>query len=389
MTPWKPVEVAERHQVLDLLRGIALFGVLLVNLLYFFRLHLFTHILNFHSHPGALNHAIDLFVAEFVEFKAFDAFAMTFGIGLAIQADRSAARGISTGLFLARRCLVLLAIGTVHMVLVSNVDILMMYGLCGLMAIPLLRLPPMGLAAAGLAAIYLPSIPGGWLQIPASVTTPESVERATHIYATGGFVTITAFRWHETQHWILPLLAGVAQQAFGLMLIGAAVWRSGLVVNPARHRRQLWTFSLVAGTIGFVNSTGPVLSRIGLQTIQVPVLGILGTDVPIALAYIAALLAWPRTGNPSTFATALAAAGRMALTNYLTQSLVFGVLFNGYGFGLFGKLDQQTATALGIAVYCIQLWFSAWWLNRYRFGPCEWAWRSATYGRPQPMRLAG
>ena len=242
MAPWKPVEVAERHQVLDLLRGIALFGVLLVNLLYFFRLHLFTHILNFHSHPGALNHAIDLFVAEFVEFKAFDAFAMTFGIGLAIQADRSAARGISTGLFLARRCLVLLAIGTVHMVLVSNVDILMMYGLCGLLAIPLLRLPPMGLAATGLAAIYLPSIPGGWFQFPASVTTPASVERATHIYATGGFVTITAFRWHETQHWILPLLAGVAQQAFGLMLIGAAVWRSGLVVNPARHRRQLWIY---------------------------------------------------------------------------------------------------------------------------------------------------
>ena len=388
MAPWKPVEVAERHQVIDLLRGIALFGVLLVNLLYFFRLHLFAHILNFHSHPGALNHAIDIFVAEFVEFKAFDAFAMTFGIGMAIQSDRAAARGIAIRLFLTRRCLVLLAIGTLHMTLVSNVDILMMYGLCGLLAIPLLQLPPLGLAATGVAAIYLPSIAGSWFPLPPSATWPAYVQKATHFYATAGFGTTVAFRWNETQTWILPLLAGVAQQAFGLMLLGAALWRSGLAGNPARHRHRLWLFCLISGAIGFLNTTGPVLFKIGMQTIQIPILNTLGADVPIALAYVAALLAWPRPSQPSALATALAAAGRMALTNYLTQSLVFGALFYGYGFGLFGRLDQKTATALGIAVFCLQLRFSSWWLARYRFGPCEWAWRSATYGKPQPMHLA-
>src|SRR6266566_1841925 len=90
---WEPVGVAERYTTLDLLRGFALFGVLLVNLLYFFRIHLFDHILNFHSHAGWANHAIDLLVAEFVEFKAFDLFTLTFGIGVAIQAERARRRG--------------------------------------------------------------------------------------------------------------------------------------------------------------------------------------------------------------------------------------------------------------------------------------------------------
>jgi uncharacterized protein len=76
----------------------------------------------------------------------------------------------------------------------------------------------------------------------------------------------------------------------------------------------------------------------------------------------------------------------MALTHYLMQSFVFAVIFYGYGFGLFGKLAPAPVALFGIAFYLGQLALSVWWLERYRFGPFEWLWRSLTYGRSQPMR---
>ena len=121
---WGPVEAPERYTALDLLRGFALFGVLLINLLYFFRVSLFDHILRFHSHAGRANHVIDILAKVLLEFKAFDLFALTFGIGLAVQSERAAARGVQVEAFLLRRFIVLSGLGACHMLLVSNVDIL-------------------------------------------------------------------------------------------------------------------------------------------------------------------------------------------------------------------------------------------------------------------------
>jgi uncharacterized protein len=139
--------------------------------------------------------------------------------------------------------------------------------------------------------------------------------------------------------------------------------------------------------IGILNTTADVLSQSWGKPVKVaPFLEVLGSHVPLAFAYAAALLAWRRSGRAVAFAAPVAAAGRMALTNYLMQSAVFALLFYGYGFQLFGRLDPRTATAIGVAFYAGQLWFSAWWLKQYRFGPFEWLWRSLTYGRRQPMR---
>ena len=106
-------------------------------------------------------------------------------------------------------------------------------------------------------------------------------------------------------------------------------------------------------------------------------------DVPeqfgLAFAYAAAALLWIRR------APLLAAAGRMALTNYLTESIVFSIVFYGYGFGMFGRSGSVPVFVWGTAFYIAQLLFSRWWLERFRFGPFEWAWRSLTYGRRQPM----
>jgi uncharacterized protein len=386
---WKPVDGSERYSVLDLLRGIALFGVLLVNLLYFFRLPLFGHILNFHSHAGWANHAIDLMVAEFVEFKAFDLFSLTFGIGIAVQAERARRRGIGVELFLVRRFLILLGFGACHLLLISNVDILCLYAVCGLFVIPLLRLPARVLAVVGFAVIYLPSVLSAWTSLPPESVWPVYVADATRIYGHGSFGAIVEFRWRETQALIVPLLAGVAQKTFGLMVFGVAVWRTGVIREPWRYRSLLWAVCAAGAIVGLVNTTADVLSESHKISVALPRgLRVFGSHLPLAFAYAAGLLAWKRSKRAGAFTSPLVAAGRMALSNYLAQSLVFALLFYGYGFQLFGRLDPETAAALGVAFYGLQLWFSVYWLKRYRFGPFEWLWRSLTYGRRQFMRHA-
>jgi uncharacterized protein len=386
---WRPVEAAERYAVLDLIRGFAIFGVLLVNLLYFFRLSLFDHILHFHSHTGSANHAIDLLVTEFLEFKAFDLFSLTFGVGLAIQAQRAGSRGVGAEAFLARRLLILLGFGLCHMLLVSNVDILCLYAVGGLLVIPLLRLPVAAITVIGLAAIYLPSLVAGWMSLPPESAWREHVANATRVYSQGGFFEILEFRRRETVQLILPLILGVAQKNFGMLLLGVAAWRTSLIREPQRRRSWLWSACLVAGTIGIVNTTADVLSQAYGKSVKLPgLLASLGSNFPVALAYAFALLAWQRSPRVAALVAPVAAAGRMALTNYLTQSVVLALVFYGYGLGLFGRLDPVTAAVLGVTLYAAQLWFSTWWLQRYRFGPFEWLWRSLTYGRRQPMRAS-
>ena len=164
------------------------------------------------------------------------------------------------------------------------------------------------------------------------------------------------------------------------------MWRYGVIREPEKYRSILWSICLGTGVIGIVNTSVEVLARSsGKPAYVLPGLAALGSDVPLAFAYACGLLLWRRSERATAITAPIAAAGRMALTNYLAQSIVFALLFYGYGFQLFGRLDPMTATAIGVVFYAAQLWFSVWWLNRYRFGPFEWVWRSMTYGRWQPI----
>jgi uncharacterized protein len=375
---WEPLQASGRYQTLDLLRGFALFGVLMVNLLTFFRISLFAGILNPHTHPGWANYAVDDFMAGALEFKAFELFSLTFGMGVAVQAERARQRGVNAEAFLARRFLILLVFGVAHLVMVSNVDILTLYALCGLVLILLLRLPAAVLGIAGLAAIYLPSVLPLGDALPASSVMQAHAERATQIYGHGDFISILLFRWNETKELIGPLLESVAQRSLGLMMVGMALWRAGVVRGPERFRRGLWAVCLGAGLIGILNTSAEIWKFASP-------LRLLGSNIPLAFAYAAALMAWQRSEKVKGLIAPVAAAGQMALTNYLTQTIVFAFVFYGFGLGLIGRLSPAEAAAMGVVFYAAQLWWSVWWLRRYRFGPFEWLWRSATYGRWQRM----
>lgn len=389
---WQPTSAQERYVTLDVLRGLALFGVLLVNLETLFRVSLFEQILHFHTDPGPWNHVVDVLLAGLLEFKAVSLFSLMFGVGSAIQAERAAARGVNVTRFLVRRYAVLLALGLCHLLLIWNGDILVLYAVCGLLIVPFRRLPASMLAALGAAVIVLPYVADLPIRFPTDEAMQAQAVAATHVYGSGTFSDILAFRVRETGGFIVPLLLSSVPQTAGLMLCGMAAWRAGVVREPQRHTRLLGTLFVCAFAIGATATSLHVFSQSTGRRLPIPS-GLLRlcSFIPLAFSYAAGLLLWMTparvTGRVTRVTALFASLGQMALTNYLTESVVLGVIFYGYGFGLFGRMGSAPAASIGIALYTGQLFFSRLWLRHYRFGPVEWLWRSLTYGRLQPMRI--
>jgi uncharacterized protein len=385
---WQPVTQAERYASLDALRGVALLGVLLVNLLGDFRVSLPEHILTFHTHPGWANRVVDVLVAGLVEFKAFAVFSLLFGVGIAVFAERAAAREVAATRFLVRRLFVLLALGLCHMLLIWNGDILTLYAVCGFLLLPLLRLPASALAVAGIVGLVLSFILPLDFLWPGLEPLHDLADEAREIYSRSSLLDVLAYHWRETRLLILPLLVISLPKTWGLMALGASAWPAGLLRDPNRYRVLLWVVTLVGVVVG---GSATALSVYSTSTGQPSPVSLLlleaGSSVPLALGYAAGLLLVLRSPLASAAARPFAAVGRMALTNYLTQSVVLSILFYGYGLGLYGRLGSAPAILIGMALYAGQLTVSWAWLQRYRFGPVEWLWRSLTYGRRQPMGL--
>ncbi len=383
----EPVAASERFAALDILRGLALMGVLLVNLESDFRVSLARHILVFHTDPNRLDCAMDVAVAGLLEFKAITIFSLLFGAGSAIFAERAAMRGMNATRFLARRYLFLLLIGLCHLLLIWNGDILTLYAVCGALLLPILRMKTPVLGGFGIALVCLSFLISWDFLWPTDAVLHRLAFEADSIYATGSFKSVLAFHWHETRQFILPLLSMTVLRTWGLMTLGAAAWRAGVFRDPHRHGDLLRTVAILGGSIGVWTTFQSVTaSSTGHPAPYAPLLLEAGSYVPLALAYTAIILLLLQSPIIRRRATLFQAAGQMALTNYLMQSVVLSLLFYGYGLGLSGRLGSASAVLIGIALYVIQLGYSVWWLRRYHFGPVEWLWRTLTYGRRQPMR---
>jgi len=366
----QPTNPSDRIDAIDVLRGIALFGVMAINLVMEFRISIFEQFLGSGTLTSPVDRAIETVLTQAVELKAFALFSLLFGAGLAIQFDRLATSGRRTSLLL-RRLAVLLVFGVIHLCLIWNGDILTEYALAGFIMLPLLFGPRwlLTLAALVFLALYLAmqAFPPPGL-FPGRAVIWQDVMDANRIYASGSFLDVLAFRLRE-----IPLIASLHAFVFlrtiGLFLLGALAWRSGIVRKP----HALLVIALAAIALG-----AALLYR-GMEP--------LGTIV-LALGYGAAILSIAHFEHGKRVLGWAAPLGRMAFTNYVAQSLIFGWIFYGYGLGLFGQLGITQTLAIGIAVYAAQVLFSAWWLRRYRYGPLEWLWRSLMYGVRQPMLVA-
>jgi uncharacterized protein len=381
-----PIAVSERAVALDALRGVALFGVLLVNLLTIFRVSLFAQFLPNAGLPQSrADHVVSRVLVIGLEFKAFTLFSLLFGIGLAAQHERTRGRGIAFGRYAARRLGFLLVLGLAHLFLVWNGDVLTLYAVLGIIAAPLLGLSTrvlLVLAVALLAAhLYPLPFPPPFASFSA---LRNHVLEANRVYATGSFGEALAFRIREVRP-IANLLLWTTPRVLGLFLLGACAWRKGVF----RGEQRMLVRIVAAGglALGATLSWAAATDSVDLGTWR-DVVGH-GASLVLALGYASAVIvAFERPGlaRVQSALGLLAPLGRMALTSYLTQSIVLSVLFYGWGFGLFGRLGEAEAAAIGVAIFVVQAVVSAAWLRRYRFGPIEWLWRSFTYGERQPMR---
>ena len=384
-----PVSGSERAISLDALRGVALFGVLVVNLLTLFRVSLFAQFLpggGPQPAPGA-DYVVSRILAIALEFKAFTLFSLLFGIGLAAQHERIRARGVAFGSYAARRLGFLLVLGLAHLFLIWNGDVLTLYAVVGIVAVPLLGLSTRVLLALAVLCFAAHLAPLPFPPPFASVTAlRHHVFEANQAYGAGTFGEALAFRIREVRP-IAALLCWTTPRVLGLFLLGACAWRTGVFRGEQRTLVRIVSVLgiLIGGAMSWVVSTPSidvgswrdVLSR--------------SASLVLALGYAGAVVfafeARPRARRASAALGLLAPLGRMALTSYLTQSIVASVLFYGWGFGLFGHIGDARVAAIGVTVFVVQAALSALWLRRYRFGPVEWVWRSFTYGERQPMRV--
>ncbi len=372
------------------------------------------------------------YLAWLVGFFVFDEkmitiFSMLFGAGLVLMADRSNRQVRSPVALYYRRVGILLAIGLIHAYLIWDGDILVSYALCGMLAYPLRTLSPRRLVVVAVL-IMLPSVPltaavSGLFQSfrEASVRVRaaeregdtasdrdkelaegwEGIRKAFH--PTPAEVDETIAENREASYW--GLVVKSAPQAFGVqtfifgssllwtvtgrMLIGMALMKTG-VFSATRSFRFYGSLALAGYGLGW-----PVVAFAAHRLIrtQFDVVQLFGGcfqinlfgSILVALGHVAVVMTVYKAGWVSWLTGRLAAVGRMALTNYLTQSLLCTTFFNGYGLGYYGAFDRVQLYGIVAAVWALQLWYSPIWLRYFRFGPVEWLWRSLTYGKFQPM----
>ena len=382
----RPAEAAERIAEIDILRGLALAGVLAINLLNEFRISIFQQFVPSPPATHILDRWIETYIPVFVEMKAFALFSLLFGVGLAIQFDRAGVKGSALP-FLSRRLLGLLLLGIIHLTLIWNGDILTEYAVAGFIALPFLFLPrlwvgvPALLFAARYALLPYDPIP---VHFPTTSWLQAHLVQAAIVYKDGTFPQILRFELHELPA-LLPLHIAVMPRTIALFLFGAFCWRLGLLKQLKRNTLKLGIAALVCLSIGLT------LTILTSELVASPLPGKSGAtaqlvgEMMLAIGYASAIL-WVTAKHLGLRLLRWAAPmGRMAFTNYVLQSILFSFIFFGWGLGQFG-MRATPALLIGIAVYVLQVWGSAVWLRHYRFGPVEWLWRTMTYGAMQPMR---
>ena len=374
-----PVAESARITSLDLIRGVAVLGILLMNVVHFGFGRVPYLNLSAGGSESWLDWAVGIGGEIFVDQKFMGVFSLLFGAGILLFIERAEAKGGRPVQLNLWRNALLLSIGILHSLLWEG-DVLIVYAVSALFLIALRRLPGPWLIGVG-ASVFLLSVP--------VLLVNQAVTNATDIALSGVW---TPSRGDEIDSAglngaVLGLaLFGYFLRGLGMILMGAGLYRLGFMQGDWSAR----TYRVVAGVglgVGLpLAALGALITALGDYTRDVAFIGqvpnTLGT-IPASLGYMSLIVLWNR-GLDSALKQRFRAVGRMALTNYLTQT-VLGVLVLTL---LLSDLSVNRAGLLlfVLAVWTLQLWWSQAWMQRFRFGPAEWLWRVATYRKDQPLR---
>ncbi|KAA3659475.1 MAG: DUF418 domain-containing protein [Chloroflexi bacterium] len=403
----------QRIIAIDVLRGFALLGILLMNMSSFAMPSMAYFNPTVYGGNDVWNRLLFSLSHVFADQKMMALFSMLFGASVILVTGNMEKRGKSAFGFHYIRNFWLLIIGLIHSIFIWDGDILVIYAVCSFVLYWLRKLSPKWQFGLGLFIFFVPSLLNLWISTtlpylqPADVQYLESywqpdetaVSTETQLYQ-GTYPEQVIYRL-EADTAVVPytngqgllelsLLTEFFARALGMMLVGMAFYTWGILTAKRSD-----AFYIRMTQIGF---------GVGLPIVLVSLFQYTGHDwgalyslfngrIPnhiatpfIASGYIALIMLWSRSNTFASLRDKLAAVGRMALTNYIGQSIIGTFIFYGFGLGLFGTLSRVQQFLVILLIWAIQIRLSSWWLNHFQYGPLEWVWRMLSHRRWQPLQ---
>jgi uncharacterized protein len=396
-----PITAKERIASLDVVRGVALLGILPMNI------QAFSMISAAYINPTAYgdlhgaNYWVWFFCHLLADEKFMTIFSMLFGAGIYLMTSHIEAAGRNPGPIHYRRMGWLILFGLLHAYLLWYGDILVNYGLCGLLAYCYRKMPPKKLIIYGLGFVAVASV----LFFYTAWSMPHWPPRQREVFTQQLWQPTPAMTTDEVAAYRSGWLGEMRQRATdslvvefqgflflafwrveGLMLIGMALFKLG--VFSARARARLYWRSIAGaffiGVPAIVYgvhreiATGWDMRYSFFLANQYNYWG----SILVSLGWVGATMLLCQSAL-KRFTRPLAAVGRMAFSNYILDTVICTTIFYGFGFGLFGKLSRVQQVEIVFAIWIVQLVVSPIWLKYFQFGPLEWMWRSLTYWKRQ------
>lgn len=395
LTPSSPR--GQRITDIDALRGFALLGILMVNITYLASAHHGTGL----EDPGfgsPADHAMRYLVATFFEAKFFLLFSFLFGYSFTLQAKSAARGGARFSRRFLRRLAALFTIGAVHAVVLFPGDILTTYAVLGLVLLAARNARPRNAVRAAVALFAVTALGylllsviqyaagGGGVDVASAAADARQATDALR----GDPASVIGAHLEQLPDVAFLLVFFQAPAALAAFLLGFAAGSHEMLADATTYRPVLRRVQWIGYPVGLTG--GVVYAHASLEHPGTPYqLAALGLDVVtaplLAAAYAATVLRLADTVRGRRVTALLAPAGRMALTNYLTQSLVCVLIFTGFGAALVGRVSPPLVTGIALALFACQLAVSRWWLHRHRYGPVEWLLRAVT-NAARPRRTA-
>ncbi len=391
-----------RIDSVDVLRGFALMGILIMNIQSFAMPSDAYFAPTAYGNFDGLNRLIWILGYIFVDMKFMAMFGMLFGAGIVLMSQHRDAAGKPVIALHYRRMLLLLAFGLMHAYIIWYGDILVSYAICGMAVFWMRKWPVRRLIVCGAALIVF----GSWIYMLGGFSVLGSEEAAEQFRANfsstqaeideelaayrGGWLDhfpLRASEASELQMFVLPLI--FFWRVCGLMFIGMALFKSGVLSAERSTRFYVW-MAILGGGIG-LPLTGAGAYWAWSKQFDAAHMFTAGAlpnwygSVGVALMWIALTMLFVRSPFLGGVKSVLGAYGRTAFTNYIGQSVLATAVFYGYGLGLFGSLERTGQIGVVLAIWTVQLAISPIWLRYFRFGPLEWVWRSGVYKQLQPM----
>ncbi len=401
-----PTLSQDRIATLDILRGFAIFGILIVNMMWF-NSPLPSLISDNSIWTSPADQATKFMITFLFEGKFYVLFSMLFGYGFWLFLNKPNPEGKSILRLYAMRLFILLLFGIAHVLLLWPGDILIFYALLGFVLMLfrkvkdrtlivwaiILIMVPVALIGLGVLVTLIPEAQMAMEQamVEQDRIFNNMINKALIVYREGTFGEMMMMRLREYSLVVNGFLF-FHVNILAMFLIGQYAARKGYLKNIPEHlplfrKLCLWGFiiGIPAALFGAYATVFHDIYGANPVALLALFLGSFGSPA-LSLAYVSGIILLIHNGYLARLKVWLAAVGRMALTNYLLHSIIASFLFYGYGFGWYGQMPPWLGLIPVFVIFGLQIPFSIYWLKHFRFGPFEWLWRSLTYLKWQPMK---